>query len=293
MAGTPARRPQRWLAAALAMLATFAALAARPAAALEIITLSHRPADQVIPIIQPLLEQGGTVTGRDDKLFIKTSEANLADIRRVIAELDTRLRVLRISVRQDRSNRALRDEQGVSGRVGGDDASARLPDTGTRSGASVTWRGDDGRVRYRNFSTRDATDSYADQFVRAIEGQPAFITIGQSVPLANRSFAGNPWNGNVIDTIEYRDVGTGFYVTPRLNGDAVTVAVSPYTEKLQRGGLIAFDRADTVVTGRLGEWLPLGGTTQTSRDGSTANLTSTRHKFSDNYQVWIRVDEVN
>lgn len=277
---------------ALALALSLGTLPAASAAGLEIITLQHRPADQLIPIIEPLVDEGGTITGRDNKLFLRTSAENFADIQRVVAELDTRLRVLRISVRQDRSNRTLRDEQGLSARVQGGDVSARLPDTGTRSGASVTWRDDDGRVRYRNLSTRDATDSYADQFVRAVEGQPAFIAIGQSVPLANRGFAGNPYYGNWVDSIEYRDVGTGFYVTPRLNGDTVNVAVSPYTEKLRSGGRIDFNRTDAVVSGRLGEWLPLSGATGTSQDAGTANLTSTRHQASDNYQVWIRVDEV-
>ncbi|MBT8446931.1 MAG: hypothetical protein HKO62_00530 [Gammaproteobacteria bacterium] len=288
----PLYLPRTVFAAAMALAIAAVTLPAANAAGLEIITLKHRPADQLIPIIEPLVEAGGTITGRDNKLFIKTSDENLADLQRIVAELDTRLRVLRISVRQDRSNRTLRDEQGLSARVRDGDVAARLPDTGTRSGASVTWRDDDGRVRYRNLSTRDATDSYADQFVRAVEGQPAFIAIGQSVPLANRGFAGNPYYGGWVDSIEYRDVGTGFYVTPRLNGDAVNVAISPYTEKLRPGGRIDFSQTDAVVSGRLGEWLPLSGTTRTSRDAGTANLTSTRHKASDNFQVWIRVDEV-
>ncbi|MFZ1623766.1 MAG: secretin N-terminal domain-containing protein, partial [Gammaproteobacteria bacterium] len=64
------------------------------AQALEIIELRHRLADDVIPVIQPLVEPGGMLTGSDNKLFLRASPANIAEIRRVVAAIDQAARQL-------------------------------------------------------------------------------------------------------------------------------------------------------------------------------------------------------
>ena len=46
------------------------------AQSLEVIDLKYRTAAEVIPVLQPLLEQGGALTGQDYKLFVRASAAN-------------------------------------------------------------------------------------------------------------------------------------------------------------------------------------------------------------------------
>ena len=55
------------------------------AQSLEIIELRYRSAAEVIPILQPLLESGGALTGQDYKLFVRASSANLAQLRKALA----------------------------------------------------------------------------------------------------------------------------------------------------------------------------------------------------------------
>ncbi len=67
---------------------------------LEIISLQYRLPEQVLPTLQSLIEPGGSISGAAGKLFVRTSPANLAQIRRALEALDTPVRRLMISVRQ-------------------------------------------------------------------------------------------------------------------------------------------------------------------------------------------------
>ena len=51
---------------------------------LEVIPLHNRNADEIIPIIQPLVHEGGTVTGMNNQLIIKTTAANLVEIKQIL-----------------------------------------------------------------------------------------------------------------------------------------------------------------------------------------------------------------
>ena len=66
---------------------------------LEIISLQYRLPEQVLPTLQGLIEPGGSISGAAGKLFVRTSPANLAQIRRALEALDTPSRRLMLSVR--------------------------------------------------------------------------------------------------------------------------------------------------------------------------------------------------
>src|SRR2546425_5445680 len=88
--------------------------------ALEIIPLRHRTVDQVLPALQPLVEPGGVLTGQSGQLIVRTSPANLAEIKRALEAIDRPLRRLQISVRFDDSLEAASQGIEASGRIGGD-----------------------------------------------------------------------------------------------------------------------------------------------------------------------------
>ena len=47
---------------------------------LEVIPLQNRMVDDVIPIIRRLVAPGGTITGENNQLIVKTTSSNLAEI---------------------------------------------------------------------------------------------------------------------------------------------------------------------------------------------------------------------
>lgn len=269
-----------------------APLTARDGMVLEIIPLEHRLVDDVVPTLRALVAPGGTVTGMQSQLVVRTTPDNLAELRRVLAALDTKLRTLRITVRQDvEAHSSLREDE-LSARVRAGDVAARVGGPGRGPGASVGYGDGDSELTYRNFSTRSRDDTENTHFVHTVEGSPAFIAAGQSVPLPYASTVVTPFGASVQQSIDYREVGAGFYVTPRVAGERVNLEISPFADRLDRGGggVIDAKGLSTVVSGRLGEWIALGGAAERFNDASTGILYSTRTDGSDVYDVWVKVE---
>ncbi|MBM3346645.1 MAG: hypothetical protein FJY55_09160 [Betaproteobacteria bacterium] len=75
--------------AALVLLLALAPFALPARADIEVITLRYRSAEQITPILQPLVEPGGAITGMQNQLVIRSSAGSIADLRRVLATLDS------------------------------------------------------------------------------------------------------------------------------------------------------------------------------------------------------------
>jgi len=226
---------------------------------LEIIQLKSRPADQVLPVIQPLLAAGGSASGSGFQLFVRTTPANLAQIRQVIASLDRAARQLVISVRQDASGQGARTEL---------------------NGARV-------------LSSGGASRDNLGQQVRTQEGVAAYVAAGSSDPLAARSVTRQGNRTTVQESIVQRDISSGFYVTPRINGDTVFLDISAQRDTpADRGtGSANTSRISSTVSGRLGEWIELGGSSRAAvlDNRGTGSVLSTSDAAA--RSVYVRVEE--
>src|SRR5690606_2215695 len=94
-----------WLGVAACLLAATAW-----AQSLTVIDLKHRRAEELIPVLQPLLEEGGALSGQDYKLFVRTSSTNLAQLRSAVEQLDKQQRQLLVSVRRSTAQDIQREE---------------------------------------------------------------------------------------------------------------------------------------------------------------------------------------
>ena len=260
---------------------------------LEVITLKYRTAEQVIPVLAPLIPKPGTIGGLQQQLIIRTTPGNFAEIKQVLATLDAAPRRLLITVRQDA---ALDNERS------GAERSASISSGATQSGAAVqAGRGDD-FVRGRVDSTRSLDRDRNTQTLQVIEGNSAFIRTGLAVPLPQRQVLHTTVNGRmverVIDSVEYRDVMTGFHALPRLAGDRVTLEISPQRDTLPTPeqnlphGSVSLQRVATTVSGRLGEWMEIGRLAQGVSNEQSVILGSTRETSTDNRRILIKVDEI-
>jgi hypothetical protein len=246
---------------------------------LETLPLRYRTAEQVLPVLRPLVEPGGVLTGMQSTLFIRASRRNIEQVKQALAALDTMPRRLVISVRQDAGVDASASGVGASGRIGSDGS----------------------RVDARVYSSRSASDERVSQSVQTLEGSPAYISIGQSVPIQTQTITATITGPIVTETTGYRDVATGFSVVPRLNGDQVILEISPQRESLARGnqtpgvpgqGPPGFDsqRIVTTASGRLGEWIDLGGAVQAATASERGILSSRDAARQDNRRVQVRVE---
>ena len=261
-----------WVATCLAMCAVGAARAD-----VEVLTLKYRNAEQVLPILRPLLEPGGAVSGMQNQIVLRASRRNIDEIRRVLASIDSQPRRLMISVRQDTADNV----QGRGASVGGSISS--------RGGADI---------RARVFDNRNSSDESMSQRLQVLEGYPATINVGQSVPVTTRSTIGSVTGANqgglVSETTTYRDASTGFEVVPRLSGDLVQLEISPRRETLAGAGpgSINRQRITTTASGRLGEWFELGGVSQDESRQGAGILYGSSGERRDIRRVWVRVEEI-
>jgi len=254
---------------------------------LEVIELNYRNADQVIPMLKPLLAPGGTISGMQNRIVVRTTPQNLAELRKVLDVVDAMPRKLLISVRQQSAASGTGSEAEISGSIGNDRARVTVPGTGSNQGGTVVITRDDDHVRGRVSQSQSAATDSSVQTLQVLEGNEAYIQIGQSVPVRSQSAQGS-------ETVQYRDAGAGFYVRPRVSGNQVTLSISTRRDSVAdpNTGTLNVQRVDTVVSGRLGEWLELGGIVQESvqRDSGTVYRRSVSGQ--DDRRVFLKVEQV-
>lgn len=281
------------LTAALAGL--MAALALAQQSVLEVITLRYRTADQIIPLLEPFLDRSGSLSGMQNQLIVRTSPANLAELRRIIDQVDARPRQLLVTVRQDVDLATARRETELSGRVGiGDSAGIAVPGSrGRNEGLVVQGGSGDTFVRGR-IAARDVVASDANtQRVQVLEGNVAFIRIGQSVPVPSRQVVQTPYGTQVVESTQFRDLNTGFQVLPRVAGDTVTVEINPQRERPGRyPGTANVQGVSTVVSAPLGEWMEIGGTSSTGSMQSSGNLGQRSDTGTERRSILLMVQEI-
>ena len=262
---------------------------------LQIFKLQHRQAAELIPVIQPLLQGKGTVTGMGNQLIVRTSPDNLQMVRRVLGELDAPLRNLRITVRQGLQSEKQRTEAEVAADIPVAQGRGRViipPATVGGGGVTGTIGNEDGVIQGR-VDRRSATRQEGQtQQVTTLEGKPATIYIGQRVPFQSTVIQGVGPFATRSQTIQFQDVTTGFSVLPRLNGDTVVLEIHPQQSKLQRGGRIAIQEVHTTASGKLGEWIEIGGLLQTLQAQNARLLGLEQNQAREQRRIFLKVDLV-
>ena len=264
---------------------------------LEVISLGYRQADDVIPMLRPLLAPGGTITGTKNQLVVRTTRANMAELKQVLAAVDSAPRRLMISVRQSSGVDTSRDAASVQGSVDvGTNARVTVPGRpGTTGDPGVSVQSGRTRVEGNVVSSQSARNDQLTQSVQVLEGNPAFIRTGQSAIVPNTQ---------IIDTLTGRQIiqgggqtveaNTGFYATPRVNGDRVTLEIGTSRERLRNleTGSVSGQHVSTVVSGRLGEWIEIGGITQSVEQEQGEVLARSRDARRHDSRVMLKVDEM-
>jgi hypothetical protein len=227
------------------------------AASITTIQLRNRPAVEVIPVIEPLLEPGDAISGQGFKIFLRASPQTVDEVRDLIGSLDKAAKTLLISVFQ--GNRRELSQSAVSGGIRIENGEV---------GADIA-AGD----------SRQRSESGPVHRLRVTEGNEGYIETGVRLPYYTG--AGG-----------YADATTGFYVLPRVSGERVTLQISPFKNSLSRSGSGNIDtlRAETTITGRLGEWLPLGGVSERIERSQSDGTTYQSTRGNNEHSLWIRAD---
>lgn len=251
-----------------------------------VIPLQHRPAAELVPVLQSLIGSEGAVASLDTRLVVRATPAAMARVRELVRDLDLPLRSLWVSVRQTGQRR----ESSVSGGVtlqGG--PRTRVTTDGHTTTTTTRRTVATGALSAGSASGRDESL----QQLRAVEGQPAFISLGQAQAVPQVVVG----PGGVAAGTAYVEAATGFWVLPRLSGQLVTLELATRQDGFTPAGLERRG-TETTVSGRLGEWIQVGSQVLQGRErqaaggvAGQAGLAAGQSSVAESWSVALRVEE--
>ncbi|MCX8048302.1 MAG: type II and III secretion system protein [Methylohalobius sp.] len=195
-------------------------------------SVRHRLPQEVVKTLAPMLEKDERLVAVPDGVWVQANPARIEEISGLIAALDQRLRRLIVTVLQ--TDRFSLEEL---------NAQASL-----EAGEAV-------HAQAKVYETRSEGSLGALQRLTTTEGQPAFIAVGQELPVP----VINLFGPQAVGGIEYLPATTGFQVTPRLIGCRVRLTVAPWSKRLGRTGPeLTGHAAETTLEAPIGRWIELG-----------------------------------
>ena len=258
------------------------------------IELQNRPAAEVIPIIQPMLGPADAISGQGFTIFLKAPPDTVALVRQMVDVVDAPAKIVQVSVFQG-SKRDLGElALSASIRIESGNASVEVGPDGDDDAADgrVTYSTADGTASVNAVRTQGRLRDNPIHQVRVVEGTEAYIHTGSQIPY----FVGGAAVGRrvVAGGIEYQDARTGFYALPRVRGENVVLEVSAFknSQSTTGAGNIDTQSATTTVTGRLGEWLLIGGMSERIERTRSATGTTIATRGGEESGIWIKADLV-
>lgn len=260
---------------------------------------TQQPAQALIPSIAPLYGQQAQFTAKDNDLVVKAPEAIIREIEQLLKELDKPLQNLLIEVASSLDGSDNFQQDSIEGRIKvGSDAEirSRAPQSSSPN-TTIRYR-EDGTVIKSTHTRRNRFGQNPETFkLRTVEGNWAYIQVGQRVPYytsdypvpprADRRFG--PWQHSV----QLEDVTSGFDVLPIINGEQITLKVRPHNSAMNRQypDRINTRVIDTVVTGKIDQWIYLGGAISELNKKNSGFIHSSK-RFSEldsNYRIKVTI----
>lgn len=244
----------------------------------RIITLQHRFAQDILPMIESLLGPDGAARALDNHLMVSASADRLTQIEALVKQLDVAQRNVRITVSHSRDNESQQLGAGVTGRGRVGDVEIALP-RNAREGVNIDL-----------YDSSVHRESSGTEFLSVVDGERAFIRVGQSIPYTQQWGVFTRRYVHVQQSVEFQEITTGFAVRPRYIGDQVELEITPRIAGLNQAGFIDFEELSTVIRVIPGEWFDLGGNMQNRDEVSHEILATGRSSFESKSTLRIRVD---
>lgn len=221
----------------------------------KIFSLQHRFASDLLPVIEPLVGADGTANGMNNQLIIRAQSARMREIEQIVSQLDAARVNRKITVN---SSNSLQSQQ------------ERIEAKGATKVGKVTISNDrhakpnTGRVEVESSSSDSSQNS--NQFISVLDGERAFIRVGQIVPFTQEWVIITRRYIQVDQFTDWREISTGFAVRPRAVGNQVELEITPRIARRNHQGFIDFEELTTIMRVSLGSWVDIGGTMQQNDD---------------------------
>lgn len=254
----------------------------------KIITLQHRFASDLLPIIEPMVGADGTATGMNNQLILRAAPERMRDIEATVEKLDVARVNRKITVNTNNNIQTQRDRVDANGKV----KVGKVTIGNNNGGNDSHAKPNSGNVDIESNSSN--TQQNSSQFLNVLDGERAFIRAGQIVPFTQEWVTITRRYMQIDRTTDWREITTGFAVRPRTVGNPkekqVELEITPRIAKLNGQGFIDFEELTTIVRTTLGNWVDIGGTMQQNDEVSRKILgmqnTSNQQKSS----LSIKVD---
>ena len=249
--------------------------------------LKNRPADEVIPLIRPLLHNTEAMSGDGYQIFIKAPANRIEEIKNLISAVDRASKNFRISVTSDEY--AAINENNIN-------ASIQIESGDAKVNVGKYHRKDPGVTV--NIDTRN-TENKSDktQFVQVQEGKPAYISKENLRITPIYSYVQRP-NGNFL--IEHNRLSPsrqdGFYVVARSadNKSAnISIQSTSSGSRTYQGYGQEQTYVDTTLRVRLGEWFEIGGNTESRNSESKGVLHRTKKNEERYNKIFLKIELSN
>lgn len=239
----------------------------------QIVTYTIHYADPVHiqSVVESYLSPGSSVSAYQNQLIVNGTGEELRKTRTLIEQLDVAGKQLLIAVKT--SGAGSQGERSV--RVTGSVEAGKRVETTTRTTVTV-----------RDYQSRH--QGKGRQGIRATEGRPAYIGTGSQAPI-------NTWrttpDGRVVRDQGVVSAETGFYATAWVTGNQVRITLEQSQQELQ-GTTVRGQQLYSQVSGRVGEWLPVGHIQQSQVISSRGISGASSEQQSTTEMIYLKVELV-
>lgn len=247
---------------------------------LEIISLQHRNAEELLPLLQPIIAPTESISGMSNQIILRANEHSRNEIKKLIQQLDVARKQLIIHIIQDADSATTQELTGFSGHIGIGNVGIDTPSHHS-----------DGKLNAHIISTRDLKQQHSSQQIRVVDGGRAFINTGQQRPINQTQIIHDRWGNRTVTSTNYQSADVGFYVRPRLNGNNITLEIETKNNQFTPNNQIDIQQTNSSISGKLGEWILLSNSQQDSQnDNNSINSRGLRNKQQE-HNILVKVEE--
>lgn len=249
----------------------------------KIFTLQHRFASDLLPFVEPMIGPDGSANGIDNQLIIRAQPERMQEIEALVAKMDAARinRKITVSTSNNIQSQNERVEATGSTKVG-----KVVVGNNTRMPNST--RPDNSRIDVERNSRN--TQQNSNQFINVLDGERAFIRVGQLVPFTQEWLTITRRYVQVDRFTDWREITMGFAVRPRTIGNEVELEITPRIARLNNQGFIDFEELTTVIRTSLGSWVDIGGTMQNNDEVSRKILGRQSASSQQSNNLSVKVD---
>jgi len=230
------------------------------------IELQHRLAAEILPMIEPMIDNYTTINGHDNMLIIKSSSQSFQQIEQLVKQLDSRQQSLTVTVL--RTQQQITDERFADDRFNIDLENPK-----------------NSSVEINRWSTKDSRERDQQYQAQGIAGQPIDIQMGQAVADRQQQLIFYPYGGiGVQETTQYIQLDNGFQARVHILGNQqARIEILPLFSEMQRSGDITTTSLLTTVNGPINQWILIGQIGEQQRQQQNAKT----YRSHQDEQQWL------